>query len=238
MCAEHFAVNVLAEDQKAVSGLFASRTPDKFAQCDWSAGAGDVPLIAGALAHFACRRETLVDAGDHVVLIGRVIDFDSRAGNPLGYFRGAYFSLGLEDRLVSAVAASGGTRVGTVLTRDGQVLFSAAADGTLSLPSARNIDALRAALAGKGLTAEIDFLYAVYEDRETGTHAIYYQGSFAGKPPQGMVSLPLAELPWDRIADTGERSMLKRYAGEFRHGAFGIYQGNETTGQVRRITGA
>ena len=40
----HFAVNILAEDQKAVSGLFASRTPDKFQQCDWRPGHAEMPL--------------------------------------------------------------------------------------------------------------------------------------------------------------------------------------------------
>ena len=49
----HFAVNILAEDQKAVSGLFASRAPDKFAQCAWTPGPSDIPLIDGALARTA-----------------------------------------------------------------------------------------------------------------------------------------------------------------------------------------
>ena len=242
MEAEHFAVNVLAEEQKAISGLFASRAADKFDQCDWRPGAGDVPLIDGSLAQFACARERLVDAGDHIVLIGRVIDFATAEGDPLGYFRGSYFSIGLEDRLVSAVSATGGTRIGAVLTDDGQLLLCEGTDGTLSVPvapgPAPNLEALRRDLTARGLRPEVEFLYAVYEDSETGMNGIFYHGQVSGPVPKGMVLIPLDKVPWERIVNAAERSMLERYAGEFRHGAFGIYQGNETTGTVRRVTGS
>jgi hypothetical protein len=198
-------------------------------------------LIDGALAQFACARERLVDAGDHIVLIGRVIGFATAEGNPLGYFRGSYFSIGLEDRLVSAVSATGGTRIGAVLTDAGRLLLCEGADGVLTVPNVRDpgpsLDALRRDLVAKGLRPEVEFLYAVYEDSETGTNGIFYHGQVTGPVPEGMVLIPLDEVPWDRVANAAERSMLERYAGEFRHGAFGIYQGNETTGTVRRVTG-
>ena len=41
---------------------------------------------------------------------------------------------------------------------------------------------------------------------------------------------------WYMVANAAERAMLERYAVEFRHGSFGIYQGNEITGKVRRVT--
>ncbi|MDW4551553.1 CoA transferase [Defluviimonas sp. D31] len=240
MEADHFAVNVLAEHQKAVSGLFAGRTLDKFDQCAWTPGTQDVPLIDGALSQFACARERLVDAGDHIVLIGRVIDFATSDGDPLGYFRGNYFSIGLEDRLVSAVAATGATRIGAVLNNDGRLLLCEGPDGALSVPVARgpkpSLDTLRAGLVADGLSPEVEFLYAVYEDRETGTTGIFYHGQVSGDAPKGMVYLPLDTLPWNRVASVAERSMLERYAGEFRHGSFGIYQGNEITGKVRHVT--
>jgi crotonobetainyl-CoA:carnitine CoA-transferase CaiB-like acyl-CoA transferase/flavin reductase (DIM6/NTAB) family NADH-FMN oxidoreductase RutF len=240
MTAGHFAVNVLAEHQKAISGLFAGRAADKFDQCAWTPGLQDVPLIDGALAHFACARERLVDAGDHILLIGRVIDFATSDGDPLGYFRGNYFSIGLEDRLVSAVAAAGATRIGAVLNNQGSLLLCEGPDGALSVPIARgakpSLDALRSGLSGAGLTPEVEFLYAVYEDRETGATGIFYHGQVSGAAPKGMIYLPLDARPWDRVANAAERAMLERYAGEFRHGSFGIYQGNEITGKVRRVT--
>lgn len=239
MEAEGFAVNVLGEEQKAVSGLFASRAADKFEQCAWREGASGLPLIDGALAHFACSRERLVDAGDHIVLIGRVIDFGVREGNPLGYFRGSYFSIGLEDRLVSAVAASGGTCIGAVLIRQGMLLLEEGEDGALAVPTVAgtnpSLESLRSELTARGLSPSVEFLYAVYEDRDSKLHGIYYHGSFEGKIGEGLVLAPLSDLPLERVASAAERSMLQRYAEEFRHGTFGIYQGNETTGTVRRV---
>ncbi|VDC24943.1 CoA transferase [Pseudogemmobacter humi] len=92
--APHFAVNVLAEGQEPVAELFASRAPDKFPRCDWRPGHAGMPLIDGALAGFVCARHRLVDAGDHLILIGRVEAFSETAGNPLGFFRGAYVPVG------------------------------------------------------------------------------------------------------------------------------------------------
>lgn len=241
MQAPHFAVNVLGEDQKAISGLFASREADKFAQCDWRPGVGDVPMINGALAQFSCRRDQLVDAGDHLILIGRIVDFATAEGNPLGYFRGRYFSIGLEDDLVKAAAGQRGTRVGLVLADGGAVLMQSGSDGRLSLPlapdAAPNIDALRLRLASLGLAVEVEFLYAVFDDRADHGHGIYYHGRVSGPLPEGFQMIPLGDLASAPIANAAEAQMLHRYAEEYRHGSFGIYQGNETTGTVRRIAG-
>ncbi|MCB2128743.1 MAG: CoA transferase [Rhodobacteraceae bacterium] len=240
MTCSHFAVNVLAEDQKAISGLFAGRAPDKFAQCAWSPGLNGVPLIDGALAQFTCVPERSMDAGDHIVIVGRVVEFSQSEGNPLGYFRGNYFSIGIEDRLVSAVAAAEGTRIGAVLTRRGSILLAEDAEGALSVPAVGGVrpslDALRRQLVSRGLKPDVDFIYAVYEDRETGATGIFYHGEVEGAVPKGMCLLPLEGLPWERIANSAERSMLQRYAEEYRHGVFGVYQGDEITGKVRRVT--
>jgi flavin reductase (DIM6/NTAB) family NADH-FMN oxidoreductase RutF len=241
MTAPHFAVNVLAEDQKAVSGLFASRERGKFAQCEWVPGVGEVPLIEGALAHFSCSREQSVDAGDHIVLIGRVIEVHSVKGNPLGYFRGRYFSIGIENDLVQAAANLAGTRVGAVLASAAAVLMEDR-DGHLNLPLSPGprptIEALESRLRALGLSPETDFLYAVFDDRARGGHGIYYHGKVAGRLPDGFRMVALGDLAAAPIANEAEAQMLLRYAEEYRHGTFGIYQGNETTGAVRRVGGA
>ncbi|MBL9046463.1 MAG: CoA transferase [Tabrizicola sp.] len=236
--APHFAVNILAEDQKALSGLFASRAPDKFQQCDWSHGHADVPILSGTLAQFTCARHRLVDAGDHLVLIGRVEDFATRDGQPLGYFRGNYFSVGLERDLVEAAAAAKGSRIGVVLACEDGVLLRD--DGVkLSLPLSPgpnpSLEALRSKLSAMGLTPDIDFVYAAFDDRTTGGHAIYYHGRTAGPAPRGFRILPLADLATAPLSNAAEAAMLARYAEDFRNGSFSIYHGNETTGSVRRL---
>ena len=90
--AEHFVINILAADQQGVSNHFASRQY----QTDWSeikqaATACGVPALAGAVAHIECRRENVLDGGDHAILLGRVGGlYVSDEEKPLLYFRGRY----------------------------------------------------------------------------------------------------------------------------------------------------
>ena len=235
--APHFAVNILAEDQKAVSGLFASRAPDKFQQCAWTPGHADVPLIDRALAQFACANHQLVDAGDHLLLIGRVEAFATNEGQPLGYFRGSYFSVGLERDLAEAAAATKGSRLGAVLACNGGILLTQEAEGALCLPLAPrpSLDSLTASLTAQGLTPDIDFVYAAFDDRATGGHAIYYHGQVSGTLPQGYRIVPLTDLASAPLANPVEAQMLARYADDFRNGSFTLYHGTETTGHVRQI---
>ncbi len=87
--ANGFAVTVLDHEQQSVSALFASKAPDKFVRAPWTAGALNLPLIDGAAAWFACERERSIDAGDHMILLGRVLDYGHTPSEPLGYCRGA-----------------------------------------------------------------------------------------------------------------------------------------------------
>ncbi len=87
----HFAINILAEDQKDLSIRFASRTEDKWAGVSWEKGQGGVPLLPGCIAQLQCRLTQTVDGGDHLIFIGEVEQLHhSEAGSPLVYFRGAY----------------------------------------------------------------------------------------------------------------------------------------------------
>ncbi|WP_272007458.1 flavin reductase [Roseovarius sp. ZX-A-9] len=235
--APHFAVNVLSEDQKAVSNLFASRDPDKFDKCDWRGGAAGMPVIDGALAGIVCTRERLIDAGDHVILLGRVIDFAARRAAPLGYFKGNYFTFGLEEELVSAASQAGPVKIGALLARGRQLLLSVSADGVIGVPSAdtprQSLPALKKHLEKLRIKARLDFLYAVYQDSSSGHHGIYYHGTAEGYTPPGHKFFDLDEIPLSKLPSAAERSMLTRYCEEFRHGSFGIYLGDETTGTVR-----
>lgn len=238
--APHFAVNILAEDQKELSGLFASRSPEKFAQADWAPGPEGVPLLAGTLAHFVCAREQAVDAGDHAVLIGRVLAHGAREGQPLGYFRGEYFTLSLDAPLVAAVAEGAGVRIGAVMDAGSSVLLAEGPEGALSLPyapqAATGRAGLEAHLRRAGLRVHLGHLYAVYRDSATGTHVIYYHGTVEGAAPPGMAFHPIDALPLERVGDPAERSMLTRYRREYRHGAFGIYHGDEVAGVVHSVS--
>lgn len=87
-----FCVNVLADDQAAVSSLFAGRDPDKFAGVAWSTRATGSPVIDGCLAWIDCTIETVHEGGDHWIVVGRVADLGvGRADSgPLIFFKGGY----------------------------------------------------------------------------------------------------------------------------------------------------
>ena len=93
LAAEHFAVNVLAADQLELSNHFARPQADKFAAVPHQPGLGGAPLLEHCAARFQCARHQVVEAGDHWILIGRVLAFDDLGRAPLLYHQGAYASL-------------------------------------------------------------------------------------------------------------------------------------------------
>jgi flavin reductase (DIM6/NTAB) family NADH-FMN oxidoreductase RutF len=89
--AGRFCVNILAEDQEDVSRLFATRGADKFRGMGWRAGESGSPILNGVLAWVDCVTEAEHDAGDHLIVVGRVLDLEvPREDGPLAFFRGGY----------------------------------------------------------------------------------------------------------------------------------------------------
>ncbi|MEU6088854.1 flavin reductase family protein [Streptomyces sp. NPDC047085] len=96
-----WAVSVLAESQRHIAGRFAmkGRISDRLLFEDIPYLRGEVtgaPLVGGALATLECRTEQRVPAGDHTLVIGRVLTarVPSADGGPLLYFRGRYRQMG------------------------------------------------------------------------------------------------------------------------------------------------
>jgi flavin reductase (DIM6/NTAB) family NADH-FMN oxidoreductase RutF len=93
----HFAINILCEAQQHVSRAFASKSPDKFADMPWVPGVTGSPIFPDSTAWLDCELHNRVEAGDHLIVIGRVLSFGhSPAKRPLGYHRGGYIAFGLE----------------------------------------------------------------------------------------------------------------------------------------------
>ena len=90
---EHFGVNILRSTQQDVSALFASKSAEKFNKANYEKSLQGTPVIKETLANFICRRQKSIDAGDHLVIFGEVIDFRSDDGSPLLYFNGDYCSI-------------------------------------------------------------------------------------------------------------------------------------------------
>ncbi|MDA7967222.1 flavin reductase family protein [Ruegeria sp.] len=88
---DHFAVNILSAAQRDLALHFASDVENRFTDTDWTAGSA-APLLPGASAHLECTVHDRVDAGDHEILLGRVLDYTHRPDPPLVFCRGSFFA--------------------------------------------------------------------------------------------------------------------------------------------------
>lgn len=238
----HFAVNILAEEQREVSGIFAGKATDKFSHVSWHRGVTGSPLIDGSLAWVDCRVYERVEAGDHLILIGEVQDFHYTPANPLGYFRGAYLTSALEQDVMPSPGQR--TRVGVILEHDGHVLLLEDEEQEhLALPTGSRLGpasdpaSLEGRLQALQVDAEIGFLFAVFEDDGSGTLNVYYRGQIRRAPGDGggVRLFPLDEVPWERLSDRALRSMLGRYVNERVEDRFGVYVGDFEAGQVQTL---
>ena len=91
--AQHYAIHVLNAEQQAVSNRFASKVEDRFEGYDCALGHGGVPLLTDYCARFQCEAESRYEGGDHIILVGRVLDFDHKAAAPLIFHAGGYADL-------------------------------------------------------------------------------------------------------------------------------------------------
>lgn len=90
----HFAVNILAAHQEAISRRFSG--PDEHKRFDgvgYSRGQTGVALLDDALAHIECRRLEHHAAGDHTIVVGEVEAATPYDDRPLLYYRGGYAQL-------------------------------------------------------------------------------------------------------------------------------------------------
>jgi flavin reductase (DIM6/NTAB) family NADH-FMN oxidoreductase RutF len=90
-----FAVNVLRAEHADLARSFATKAPhtEKWRERAWSERAG-TPVLDDALAWVACELRDRHEGGDHVVLIGEVVELDSSDGEPLVFWAGSYRGLG------------------------------------------------------------------------------------------------------------------------------------------------
>jgi flavin reductase (DIM6/NTAB) family NADH-FMN oxidoreductase RutF len=94
--ARRFAVHVLSADQRDIcTAIIASKTaiskvPMHLSHCG-------MPIIEGALATFECNLEATHDAGDHVIVVGRVTKAHHGGGDPLVFHARRYGAFATTD---------------------------------------------------------------------------------------------------------------------------------------------
>jgi flavin reductase (DIM6/NTAB) family NADH-FMN oxidoreductase RutF len=72
-----FCINVLGENDLDLARTFGFNTGyevDKFADVAWHKGKSGAPVLDTAVAFLDCRVESIVESGDHRIVLGEVID--------------------------------------------------------------------------------------------------------------------------------------------------------------------
>ncbi|MDP2034644.1 MAG: flavin reductase family protein [Polaromonas sp.] len=87
----HYAINILAADQKELAERFAARREGRWAGVAWTEGVGGAPLLTGSAAVFECFNRSRYEEGDHVIFVGEVEHCSHRAGAAPLLFHGGRF---------------------------------------------------------------------------------------------------------------------------------------------------
>lgn len=235
---QHFAINILSEQQKDVSNVFAKSKDDRFSQVNWHLDSLGNPVLANVLTHFSCKVHQKIDAGDHYILIGEIIEFASQEGNGLGYSSSGYFSLGLERQAAALTAKKTNVTIGAIIEHDGKVLVNEV-DGKYNLPSITTDSKTNAVLAIKqylqqqGIAALLRTVFSVYNDRTNNVDYIFYHASADNADSNGLGHyVPITEVTNKAFVSAAMTSMMQRYREETQNGAYSVYVGTEESGDI------
>ena len=89
----HYAINILAADQKDLAERFSSKGGDRWAGVPWTEGQSGLPLLTGAAAVFECANRSRYEEGDHVIFVGQVEHCSHRAlASPLLFHGGKFYT--------------------------------------------------------------------------------------------------------------------------------------------------
>ena len=93
MAAKSFAIHILSDEQQELSNRFAKSGADKFADVECLGGLSGVPILPHYSACFQCSLEHQYEGGDHIILVGKVLEFVDNGHNPLVFYRGQYSAI-------------------------------------------------------------------------------------------------------------------------------------------------
>lgn len=91
--ANAFAIHILAADQQELSQRFANVGKNRFEGIECSQGVSGVPILPHYSTCFQCSMEHQYEGGDHIILVGRVVEFVDNQLAPLMFYRGQYKTL-------------------------------------------------------------------------------------------------------------------------------------------------
>lgn len=240
------AVHILGADQQELARTFASKSPDKFEDLDVGIGKGGAPLITDVHAWLDCVTDRVVVAGDHAIIIGRVMDYDASDRRPLAFYQGKFNSFSADEEIVQQQSeAQERTAIRWVVENvDEQLALVANKTGLLSFPHSSlapeqlsHSGLSEAATEELGCSVEIDFLYSIY-DGDRGRPVLVYRGRITdseASPSSEFVLFDPSQFDDKRFPDDSEAAVMARYINERIGSEFGIYVGSQTAGAVASL---
>ena len=90
---QHFGISVLSSEQGALSGQYAQRGGHSAQAEHFTTGPQGEPKLIDALAHFTCAAYAVHPGGDHQIIVGEVLQFESGEAAPLIFYSGGYRAL-------------------------------------------------------------------------------------------------------------------------------------------------
>ena len=99
--AETFGVNFLKENQRHLAVRYSRKGEHQIASKDVNHGVTGCPLLADVLASIECKVRTRYEGGDHVIIIGEVIDIVMQSkASPLVFYKGTYSAIRCSENRV------------------------------------------------------------------------------------------------------------------------------------------
>jgi flavin reductase (DIM6/NTAB) family NADH-FMN oxidoreductase RutF len=247
--AGRFGVSILGDWQREASTAFSSRTGKRFDAVEtWASAAGGPPLIIGSLAALDCAREQVVAAGDHSIVIGRVLGFSRTAGQPLGYCGGGYIAFGLGAEALERLGGEA-IRVACLLECHDKVLLlrraSAAAWELPATPLRAGEDhrqAIPQLMVRLGVRADVSFLYSVYQDVSEAHTTMVFRGVASDLQDEWTLAdgtvlrlFTETEEPWRLVRGKSPPEVIRRFFYERVHSRFGIYWDTHNGGRIASL---
>ena len=90
---QQFGISMLSSGQEALSGLYAQRGGHGARTEHFTNGPEGEPKLIDALAHFTCATHAVHPGGDHQIIVGEVLHFESGEADPLVFYSGGYRAL-------------------------------------------------------------------------------------------------------------------------------------------------
>ena len=91
---DSYILNMMANSQLELAKDFASHDHDrKWINADFTATKNSNPLFKNSLGFIECKHHKIIEAGDHNIFIGEVIDFAKLSEeDALQYYKGSFIS--------------------------------------------------------------------------------------------------------------------------------------------------